>query len=371
MGPKQIFPKYQLPTQNTTMFNTPYTETEEYQKEIADQYKKRIGNFDINDVLEGLQKLGFDVKADDLKTTTAGNMNTTYLTPDIVVKVNKQNIPNFLSNKIVSDRLSDKAPVVKVLAYDYFEKIPFEMLVMKRESGTTLLDDIFELKEDELKELFRQVLHAVKQIFNVKFDTFGWLNLEGKKSYQSFAEFLTYKFKKDAQKIRGEKLCMPEDLDKVEKYFLSHVQVFNTKELPTIVHRDLHMGNFLHDATKLTAIIDFDWSMKGPKIGSLPRLLGFIDNPSQYTEGSPYFEKYKGKNFRFLMPVLKEELKELFDDKDLLKKLSLLFISDGIKWIAENWSQKWNEDMMQAILTKEMPETKNDLQRTYSAQVLS
>lgn len=349
-----------------------YTDTEEYQKEIAEQYKRRVVKFDNEEIINSLKILGFDnIKVSDLTTTTAGNMNATYLTPNLVVKVNKGERPNYLSNKMVSDRLAGKSLVVKVLAYDYFDKTPFEILVMERAPGDSLLNDIFEFSEDEVKDLFRQVLTVINRMCEIKFDSFGWMNLEGKKFFPSFAEFLTYEFKINAQKVRDEKLCKPEDVDKVEAYFLKHVSVFNTSEKPTIMHRDLHMGNFLHEGTKLTAIIDFDWSMKGPKCGNLVSLLGFIDNPSQYTEGSEYFAKYKGKNFRYLLPVLKEELKDIFADKDLIRKLNLLFISDGIKWIGENWSAQWNADMIKGLLENEMPENDEGLNNTYPAKVLN
>jgi hypothetical protein len=117
--------------------------------------------------------------------------------------------------------------------------------------------------------------------------------------------------------------------------------------------------------------VDFDWSMKGPKCGNLQTLLGLIDNPAQYTEGSPYFPKYKGKNFYFLLPLLKEEMSDVFEDKNLLQKLNLIFMSDGIKWIAENWSETWNQDMIKTILENELPETKEDLNQTYFGKVLA
>lgn len=349
-----------------------YTDSEEYQKEIAEQYKRRVLKFDNEEIVKNLRALGFNyIKAADLVTTSAGNMNATYITPELVVKVSKDKIPNYLSNKIVSDRLSGKALVIKVLAYDFFEKTPFEILVMKREPGNTLLDDIFELGKDELIDVFRQVLQTINKMSEVTFDSFGWMNYEGRQFFLSFSDFLKYEFKKNTEKIKNEKLCNDEDLNKVEQYFLKHVGVFDNGEKPTIMHRDLHMGNFMHQGTKLTALIDFDWSMKGPKLGNLKSLIAFIDDPAQFTEGSKYFKKYKGKNFHFLLPILKEELKDVFDDKDLIRKLNLLFLSDGIKWIGENWSQKWNDNMMKSLLQDEIPEAEIDLSNTYPAKVIS
>ena len=121
-----------------------YTNSEKYQQEIAEQYSKRVSKFPKEEVAQTLGKLGFEITAADLKEAHAGNMNATYIAPKIVVKVSRDRDKiNFFANTIISDRLSDCQPVVKVLAYDYFRKTGFEMVVMERARGTLLLDDIF------------------------------------------------------------------------------------------------------------------------------------------------------------------------------------------------------------------------------------
>jgi hypothetical protein len=53
------------------------------------------------------------------------------------------------------------------------------------------------------------------------------------------------------------------------------------------------MGNILHEEDKLTALIDFDYSLKAPKVRALLSLMGFIDHPQQFVEGTKNFEKFK------------------------------------------------------------------------------
>jgi hypothetical protein len=57
-------------------------------------------------------------------------------------------------------------------------------------------------------------------------------------------------------------------------------------------------------AGKLTALIDFDYSLKAPKIRALLSIIGFIDNPQQFVEGTKDFDRFKGKNFYHLLPIL-------------------------------------------------------------------
>jgi 5-methylthioribose kinase len=156
---------------------------------------------------------------------------------------------------------------------------------------------------------------------------------------------------------------------KSQKDIRSAWEVFNEDEA-SLVHNDLHMGNILHIGEELSAILDFDSAVKAPQVSILTSLLGFVHYPEQFVEGTPYFDEYKGKNFLHLLPTLKNELAEVFTDKKLLRKLNLLFISEGIMWIADNWSEEWNKEMISGIVRDELPDHNDELNNTYYGKVL-
>ena len=174
-----------------------YPDSEQYQKEIAEQYKKRIQSFSNSEVIEILLKLGFK-DVEKIEKAGVGNMNATFVTNDLVVKVkNDKEHPYFLANKIASDKLSGQYPVVSVLAYDFYQKTQYEVLVMERTKGDILIDTILDLDQNVAIEIFRQVLGVVKQLFNIKFTEFGWINIEpGSRTY---FEFLTEEFNENTQ----------------------------------------------------------------------------------------------------------------------------------------------------------------------------
>lgn len=347
-----------------------YTDSDKYQQEIAAQYEQRVSEFPKEEVAGALRALGFaDIEPSSLQEATAGNMHATYVTPDVVVKINQQKgYPDYLSNKIVSDRLADQAPVVKVLAYDFFEKTDYEVLVMERAEGTMLLDDIFYLEEATQKTLFRQVLDVVRKLNEIKFDDFGEINAP-EKSYPTHAEFLAHNFRESVATIRRDQLADESDIQKIEQYFLDKVNILDD-EKPVFVHTDLHMGNMLHDGDRLTAVLDFDYSLKAPQFTTLTSLLGFIGKPSQYVEGTKDFARFRGKNFHHLLPVLREELPELFTDPDLLQKLNLAYLEASVMWVADNWSADWNKEMIRDLLKNELPQSEEDLQGTHYGKVL-
>jgi hypothetical protein len=346
-----------------------YTETEEYQREIAEQYKKRVAVFPVDEVVKMCKILGVSIDQSSVSQATAGNVNATYVTEHFVVKMNKDKKErSYYSNRVVFDALGPSARVVEVVAYDFFDQTPYEVLVMKRAPGTMLLDDIFELTNDEQEYLFRQILDVVKKTLTIEFQDFG--NVNSKRSFPSYTDYLTYTFTENIQQIREKGLCEESDIAKVEKYFMEHVGIF-ADEKAVFVHTDIHMGNILHEGKELTAIIDFDSSLKAAPSRILLSLLGFIDNPSQFVEGTSDYSKYKGKNFYNLFPVLKEELADIFTDSLLLKKLNLLGIREGIDWIAANWSTEWNKEMIANLVNKETPEDNEELLNSYYGKILT
>ena len=98
-------------------------------------------------------------------------------------------MPYFYANKVASDKLGGKMPVVEVLAYDYFDKTGFEVLVMKKALGQSLLDTIFDLPQEDVIVIFKQVLEVIKALLNIKFDNFGWLNLQTE-AYPTYGDFI-------------------------------------------------------------------------------------------------------------------------------------------------------------------------------------
>ena len=348
-----------------------YEESEAYQNEIAAQYKERVEKFSVEEVSHVLSLLGFKkVDPATIKPAIVGNVNATYLTPKFVIKMNrKRGEADYIANKIISDCIAATHPVVRVLSYDTFKKTPFEVLVMKRSVGSLLLKDIFKLNKKQQAVVFRQILKTVKAMFSIRFNDFGLLSTRD--HFKSYAEYLTKRFKSNVKEIKKLKLCGQNDLAKIERYFIKNVKVFGKGTESVFVHTDLHPGNMLHKGNKLTAILDFDYSLKAPKMRVLLSLLGFIDKPSQFVEGTKDFKMYKGKNFYHLLPILRDELSELFADPLLLEKLNLHFISEGLRWVAANWSADWNKQMIKMIVENELPDNKKDLVKSYYGKVLA
>lgn len=352
------------------MADQKYTDSDKYQQEIAEQYKKRVSKFPIDTVVRTLNVLGFkDIEPQTLQATAVGNVNATYVGSTIVVKMNEnRNRRRYFSNKFISDRLADRYPVPRVLAYDFFDTTAYEVLVMERAPGTLLLHDIFDLTAKDQIALFEHVLDVVRELFSVTFDHFGQVNNDVE-TFSTYTELLKHEFSECVRIIREQSLADEKSMVSIEKYFYERVQIFDD-EKSVFVHTDVHMGNILHQGSKLTALLDFDSALKAPKVRGLIPLLGFIHQPSQFVEGTKDFSKYKGKDFHHFLPTLKEEFPDIFNDPSLLQKLNLIGIVLGVMWIADNWSADWNKEMIENILSKELATDTESLRHTYHGEAL-
>ncbi|MDE2079124.1 MAG: aminoglycoside phosphotransferase family protein [Patescibacteria group bacterium] len=346
-----------------------YTDSDEYQREIAEQYKRRVAKFSHTDVCAAVHALGFDVAENDLTEARAGNMNATYLSPDFAIKVNADKSGrSYSANVLVSEHFAGTLPVVEVLAYDFFEKTPYEVLVMRRAPGRLLLDDMTSLSEDIQKELFAQTLEVVQKLSTLTFDSFGMVREDG--GEKTYAEYLRRNLEANLASIRAEKLAEEKDIAAIEEYVSRYLGIFEN-EMAVFVHNDLHMGNILHDGARVTAIIDFDSALKAPKMRELMSLLGFIANPQQFVEGTPEFGMYQGRSFYHLLPLLRAALPDVFADPALLRKLNIDGICEGLHWVAGNWSAEWNKEMVRNIMERELAETDTALQKSYFGAILA
>lgn len=344
-----------------------YVNSEEYQKEVEEQYKKRVADFSIEEVVDIVTKLGFEITSDEVVRARAGNAHATYITNDYVIKITKEKGRGYLPNKIISDAFPDK-PVVHVLRHDVFEKTDYEVLVMKKSIGNMLQDDILKLDKTTIELLFSQTIDVINMCTSITSNTFGFV-ANPETQYVSFKDLQVSRIGHYLEKIRSEKIIDEESISKIENYFNRYASLIDGGNA-VLVHRDAHMGNVLHDDKVVTAVVDWDSAQFAPKYAMLPTLLGFIDNPAQFVEGTPYYESFKDVRFEYLLPILKEKLPEVFNDEQLLLKLNLFGIVEGLMWVSQNWSESWNKQMINKLIAHEIPEDLGLLTESYYGKIL-
>lgn len=342
---------------------------DDYHKELADRYELRKLSLSKEELSEIVHNLGINIGPNSIEKATGGNVSGTFFAGDFVIKIqNDRERHEFLANKIVSEKFAGQIPIIKVIKYDHFDKTDYEVLVMERGKGELLLGNFPSLNQEVQTELFAQILDIAKKASEITFADFG--EIRHNQSFGSFKEYISADFSKYVSIINEQKLCKKSDIDAISGYFFSHIDVFNDEKDSCLNHTDLHFGNVLHEGDKITLLFDFDGSIKGPAYLMLLKIIGAIDEPAQFVEGTEYFDEYKDKKFEFLFPVLAEKMADVFADKNLVRKLNLAGITEGLKWISENWSAEWNANQIKNLLENEACIEKGALGRSYYGRIV-
>lgn len=214
-----------------------------------------------------------------------------------------------------------RLPVVKTLAYDYFERSDFEVLVMERVSAPVcLLEDALAhdaLSERDVETLFAQLCRAMRRLHELRFESFGVIWLD--ESFQTYGAFLDAQFEHLERQLVEQRRVQLDLLRRSRRYWERHRAVFDDERRAVLVHDDLHAGNLMHTGARLAAILDFDSALKAAPVATLFALLRFLERPLGCFNES----RNGGRHLLRLLPILRDEFADLFADKFLLRKVSL------------------------------------------------
>jgi len=348
----------------------PFIDSIRYHLDLARRIEDRRVRLERAEIKNILKALGFDVDCSNL-TESFGTISRTYLTPDLAIKIrdakNSKNAYQFLGGKIASDLFSKTLPVVKVLAYDHFEKTRYEVLIMERGEGKLLLDDFLYLPHRLQERLFNQILDIAQEMAKKQFSEFR--SYQETESFPDFSSYLSLKINGYCQSIIEQKICDKNDIETIKQYATSQLSVFR-KEKSYFIHSDLHIGNALYNGRNITLVYDFDSAIQGPRYMMLPKLISTIDNISVIIEGTDYMSAYSDRKFENLYPGLRQRYDNVLSDKDIYRKMNIVFIMKGLRWIASNWSEEWNKAMIKDILQDEIAQEESALNQTYYGQIL-
>jgi 5-methylthioribose kinase len=183
--------------------------------------------------------------------------------------------------------------------------------------------------------------------------------------YDTFAEKTRADLDAYCKIINDLELCNKEHVEKAKQYVLKRLEPLFSSEKIVFVHDDVHMGNVIVSKDGRATLIDFDEAGSGPLVFMFTTMFGFLDNPSQYTDGTPQQADFEHVQFHHLFPIWYHEFASVFNvihrRERLILQLNLLYIVEGLQTISENWSPVLNDNLMKSILEHELYEQEVDI----------
>ena len=216
--------------------------------------------------------------------------------------------------------IADDVPVPKMLALGQYENHIYQ--IQKFVRGKPLHRVWQGLPPDQKDRILGEFASYLKLLHERTFLQFGYY-CDNERT-PSWLECCEREFYDAIEGIQSVNLDVPDIvLHKIVEYFEHHKHVLQAAT-PVLVHRDLWPGNILVEDGKITAILDFEFSMQAPRDYELLLIEQFCLYPNDFVEEDN--EIYTTADFADYVQLLKRHYRELFAVPNLRERLNLYHI---------------------------------------------
>ena len=174
----------------------------------------------------------------------------------------------------------------------------------------------------------------------------GFTRQDGKR-YDSWTDLLAERFKHTLEEIETLNIRMaPGYIELAVNYFDENKQVLENS-IPTLIHGDLTMVNILVNEGKISAILDFEYSMQAPIDYELLVMEAFCLYPNDWAEEE--HEVFCTADFASFIPLLQKHYPALFEIPNLRKRVDLYHLESALsRYLA------WRKDNLSTIPPERM-----------------
>ena len=203
--------------------------------------------------------------------------------------------------------------------------IGFKFIIMEFVEGDNLEDVWDNLSQEKRKKIVIELAEIIREIHAIKYDMFGDIeDFDCPRRFYTFERLLKSNIRKYARIIGPRNQLPIELITKVVKFVEDNIDTIEFDIEPTLIHNDLHFGNFIIDreSCKLGAVLDFEWAEAGHPYTDLFNI----------KEDFPFDEEQQKLFFR---QYFKDE-RENLEESALLEKITTVIAvlsSVAVGWI--------------------------------------
>jgi aminoglycoside phosphotransferase (APT) family kinase protein len=301
------------------------------------------------------QKEGIAIR--DLRVLSGGQVNSIFLiNSEYVVRVGERDnaIPRLTHEAELLQSLAGEIPVPKIFAFGRQEGRVYQVQQYVR--GQKLASVWKHLPLDLQENIGAELAHYL-QILHAKVLPFFGAAWEGTRRYDTWAGFLSGQFKHTLAEIDDLNIQIaPGFLELARNYFEEYEDCLQDG-VPNLLHGDLTLVNVLVDNGKISAMIDFEYSLQAPLDYELWTMEAFCLYPNDWMEEGQ--EVYCSADFASFFQVLKKYDPEIFAIPNLRERMNLYHLDGALgSYLA------WRKDNLRTI-----PATKMAAKEFYMARI--
>jgi aminoglycoside phosphotransferase (APT) family kinase protein len=233
--------------------------------------------------------------------------------------------------------LEGKIPVPRIYAFGQQDGLVYQ--IQQFIPGQKLYSIWRNLQPDVQENMVAELATHLKVVHSINYPHFGYASQDTKR-YDVWSDFLSDKFKHTLEEIKALNLRMvPGFLEMAVDYFDKHKHVLQDG-VPTLVHGDLSLVNILADNGRVSAILDFEYSMQAPLDYELWVMEAFCLYPNDWAEEDK--EDFCTADFASFIPLLRKHYPALFEVRYLRERMNLYHLdaalSSHLAWRKDNLS---------------------------------
>ena len=250
--------------------------------------------------------------------------------------------------------LNNNIPVPKIFAFGQHDGLVYQ--IQRFLPGQKLISVWKHLPPEVQDNLAAELASYLKILHCMPLASSGYASQNAQR-YDTWVDLLSDKFKHILEEIKTLNIRMvPGFIELAVNYFDENKQVLEDNA-PALLHGDLTMVNILVDEGKISAILDFEYSMQAPKDYELLVMEAFCLYPNDWAEEID--EVYCTADFASFIPLLQKHYPELFETPHLRKRVNLYHLVSALdSYLA------WRKDNLSTI-----PPDRMDAKEFYMARI--
>jgi aminoglycoside phosphotransferase (APT) family kinase protein len=268
------------------------------------------------------------LSAGSIQVLSGGQVNQVYLVDNaFIVRVGARHdaYQRLKHETELIQNLAGQIPVPKIYAFGQLDDFHYQ--VQQYIPGKKLYAIWKDLLPAEQESIVEQLAEALKNIHARTFPDFGYGRQDSLR-FTSWSDFLLNKFQETQQEFRELKIQLaPGFLDMAVDFFDEHKHVLQ-EGVPSLLHGDLTLVNLLADNGKLSAILDFEYSIQAPPDYELWTLEAFCLYPNDWAEEDN--EIFCTADYANIIPLLRKYYPTLFEIPNLRQRMNLYHIDAAL-----------------------------------------
>lgn len=294
-----------------------------------------------NPVEEVCRREGINIQS--IKPLQGGQINQVFLVNNsYVIRIGSGDaaFERLRQETILLQSLESQICVPKVYSFGQFGDSVYQIQGFVRGQK---LHRIWKNLPPEQKDQIIEDLGSCLKLLHQRTST-GYGRLSGGKMVHTWLEFCEHHLGATLDELKAYRIKLdPAIVELIQERFARDKEWLREGP-PSLIHRDLWLGNILAEGGKITAILDFEFSMYAPVDYELLLVEEFCLYPNDYAEDGN--EVYSAADFSDYLMLLKKHYPGLFVFQNLRKRLDLYHLDYALSSYLE-WRKTQPEDFVE------------------------